>query len=227
MRALTLVASLTFAAATVACIGSGDANLLENASFEDGGDPWFSLDSETWGEPFTVSDQQAKHGDSSALLELRSATEPGPERIYGAVQDVTTETFPDVLSGSYYVERWQRGTELQYLQAVVIVEGAANAPAGIDASNHQVRYVLTGAGDPPLELGNARYVIAGERDPEVGMWVDFEFAVSEDFQRLWGVVPEGFESLRVLFEVRWDGRVEAELPARADVYYDDLYLGSR
>ena len=49
--------------------------------------------------------------------------------------------------------------------------------------------------------------------------------MGEDFQRLWGAVPQGYEKIRVLFEVRYDDKAQDEGPLEADVYYDDLYSG--
>ena len=42
---------------------------------------------------------------------------------------------------------------------------------------------------------------------------------------MWGAVPEGFDKMRVLFEVRYDEKQAGATPAEADVYYDDLYMG--
>ncbi len=38
-------------------------------------------------------------------------------------------------------------------------------------------------------------------------------------------MPENFENIRVLFEVRYDDKIVGEGPLAADVYYDDLYFG--
>lgn len=225
------MAALVLSLAT-ACCGCGDGggvmtgNLFANGGFEEGGQPWFSLDSEAWGRPFTVSTVQARSGAGSALLELRSE-DGGPARVYGVVQEVTPGTFPDVLSGAYYVGRWEQGTPKQYLQFVVIVWGADNAPpdvAGVE--NYQIRYVLGGVDAPPLAIANAKYVMLGTGAPATGRWVPFERNIRQDFEELWGAAPEGFDSLRVLFEVRWDDRSAPDGPSAADVYYDDLYLGS-
>ena len=228
-----LFAALCLAVAACSSSGGGEAgdagaagsNLFANPGFEDGARPWFSLDSEAWGRPFTVSAKQAHTGASSGLLELRSE-EGGPARVYGIVQEVSPDGFPELLSGAYYVERWQQGTAKQYLQFVVIVWGANNPPAevaGVD--NYQIRYVLAGVDAPPLAISNARYVMAGRGPPVQGEWVPFERNVRQDFEQLWGAVPVGFDSLRVFFEVRWDERGASDGPAAADVYYDDLYLG--
>ena len=206
-----------------------EANLLENPGFEEGEEPWFSLDSEAWGKPFTVSTRQAHSGSQSALLELRSE-DPGPDRtrVYGVVQEVSPEEFPEVLSGWYYVENWRQGTPKQYLQFVVIVFDAENLPREVQslgANNFQVRYVLAGVDEPPLRISNARYVMVGTGEPEEGTWVYFERNIRQDFLDLWGIVPEGYESIRVFFEVRWDDRSPDDGPSTGDVYYDDLYLG--
>ncbi|OGO51098.1 MAG: hypothetical protein A2148_06995 [Chloroflexi bacterium RBG_16_68_14] len=202
-----------------------EGNLFANPSFEEGGGPWFSLDTPDWGKPFSVSQRQDHSGASSALLELRS-DDGGDARVYGVVQEIAPQEFPDLLSGYYYVGRWEQGTPKQYLQVAVIVHGASNIPPeAAPAGNHQVRYLLAGVEGPPIEIGNARFVTVGTGEPEQGRWVRFERNVREDFQELWGAVPEGFEKLRVLFEVRWDDRQPADGPSAADVHYDDLYIG--
>ena len=201
------------------------ANLFANPGLEDGPEPWISLRTEAWGKPFSVSPEQAQSGANSALLELRSG-EGGTARVYGLVQEVAPDELPELLSGYYYVERWEQGTPIQYLQAVVIVWRAANIPPEVAvATNHQIRYILGGVESPPIRIGNARFVMVETGPPEQGGWVYFELNLRQDFQELWGAVPEGFEKLRILFEVRWDDRQPSDAPSAADVYYDDLYLG--
>lgn len=211
--------------ATIAPPPSGP-NLFNNPSFEEGGAPWFSLRTEAWGTPFSVSDRQAQSGARSALLELRAdAGEQSPAKVYGVVQEVAPEQFPEELSGYYYVERWEKGTPKQYLQFVVIVFGG-NVPEDAElATNYQIRYVLAGVDEPPLEIGNAKYVLVNTEAPQVGQWVPFKRNLREDFQRLWGQIPQGYERLRILFEVRWDERPPDADPSAADVFFDDLYLG--
>ena len=200
-------------------------NLLSNGSFEEGRDPWFSK-TDSWGTDFSVSDQQARSGANSALLELRSDGEADSVRVYGVVQEMTPQAFPQVVSGYYYVERWEQGTPHQYLQFVVIVHDAENIPPGVaSGTNHQIRYVLAGAESQPTFIGNARYVMVTRSEPKMGEWVAFEFNIREDFQALWGDVPQGYQKLAFFFETRWDGRQPSDGPSEADVYYDDLYIG--
>lgn len=230
VRLTLLVALCAVAAAWSGCKNESDkapatGNLFANPGFEDGAGPWFSLETEAWGRPFAVSQRQAHSGAGSAALELRSA-DGGAARVYGLVQEVSREAFPDVISGYYYVDRWEQGTPKQYLQAVVIVWGADNQPAEAGAAeNYQLRYVLAGVDAPPLAISNARYIMAGTGTPQSGRWMPFERSVRQDFEALWGAAPEGFDSLRILFEVRWDDRSESDGASAADVFYDDLYLG--
>jgi hypothetical protein len=228
MRWLTLgvlfVTATLFACGDAAAPTATGGNLFPNPSFEQGERPWFSLDSEAWGPPFAVSQAQAYSGQSSALLELRSE-HGGQARVYGVVQEIRPEEFPEVISGYYYVDRWEQGTPKQYLQFVVIVFDARNRPAEAQVSNHQIRYVLAGVESQPIQIGNARYIMVGQGAPEVGRWVRFERNLRQDFLEQWGAVPEGFQFLRILFEVRWDERQPSDPPSAADVYYDDLYVG--
>ena len=202
-------------------------NLFANPSFEDGAQPWFSLTTPAWGMPFTVSGRRAHTGTSGALLELRSAEEgAGAARVYGVVQEIAPGAFPEVISGYYYVDRWERGTPKQYLQFVIIVFDATEIPPeALPANNHQIRYLLAGVDSPPIQIGNARFVMVGAGEPEQGRWVYFERNLRRDFEQLWGAVPEGFSGLRLLFEVRWDDRQRSDSPSAADVYYDSLYIG--
>lgn len=208
-------------------VAASSGNLFPNPGFEEGRDPWFSLDTAAWGKPFSVSDAQAQSGTCSALLEMRS-DEAGDDsaRRFGVVQEVSPEEFPDVLSGYYYVERWEKGTPKQYMQVAVIAFDATNIPpeAG-GAPNYQIRYVLTGVEEPPFQLTNGRFIMVGTGEPELGRWIHFERNVRQDFQEQWGAVPEGFSNIRILFELNWDDRLPSDGPSVADAYYDDLYLG--
>ena len=208
--------------------GPTEANLFGNASFEAGQEPWFSLDTAAWGKPFATSKAQALSGTSSGLLELDSSEgdASGGARVYGIVQEISPGEFPEVLSGNYYVDRWEKGTPKQYLQFVVIVFSAKNIPPGVaPATNHQMRYILAGVDSPPIRIGNAQFVMVGTDEPDQGRWVSFERNIRQDFEELWGAVPEDFARLRILFEVRWDDRKLSDGLSTANVYYDDLYVG--
>jgi hypothetical protein len=206
--------------------GAGTGNVFANPGFEEGEDPWISLTTEAWGSPFSVSQAQAQDGSSSALLELRSEL-GGAAKVWGVVQEVSPGDLPEVVSGHYYVDRWEKGTPKQYLQLVVIVNDAANIPsdvAALRANNYQIRYLLAGAAEQPTNIANARYVFVSREEPATGQWVRFERNIRQDFCDLWGAIPRGFSSVRILFEVRYDDR-PADAAAAADVYYDNLYLG--
>ncbi len=194
-------------------------NVFANPSFEDGAGPWCILKPPA----FIVSDTVAHSGSTSARLHLQADESEKDTKIAYLVQEIKVEELPEVLSGYYRVENWVKGTKTQYLQFVVIVWGADNAPSGFQ--NHQIRYLLAGTDSPPFVISNAHFVFVGRDDPPVGKWVHFERNVREDFQNLWGAVPQGFEFIRVLFEVRYDNKKVGEGPIAADAYYDDLYFG--
>lgn len=202
-----------------------EENQFENGGFEAGRDPWCSLGTSAWGRPFSASGRQSNSGERSALLELNSQGSEQTARVFGVVTEIAPDEFPEVLSGYYYVDAWERGSPNQYLQFVVIVWEAANAPAEVAAPNHQIRYVLAGVESQPIEIANARFVMVGTGEPAQGRWVRFERNIRQDFEELWGAVPAGYSRLRVLFEVRWDERTPDDGPAVADVFYDDLYAG--
>jgi hypothetical protein len=197
-------------------------NVFQNGSFELGEVPWISLSTEAWGTPFRLTDEVAHSGRYSALLEMRAPSEASGAKVFGVVQEVSPSQFPEIISGYYRVNSWQRGTEKQYLQFVVIVWGATNLPGGF--ANHQMRYPLGGISEPPFLLANARFVFLNTGEPRVGEWVYFERPIREDFRRFWNAVPEGFSSIRVLFEARYDDKQPGS-QLGADVVYDDLYVG--
>lgn len=197
---------------------SPQGNVFQNPGLEEGRDPWFSLS-----EPeFIVAEDIAHTGQASALLEMRADPQQGETKVFYLVQEVTPEQFPEVLSGQYRVTKWTPETRLQYLQFVVIAIGAENLPGGYP--NHQIRYILAGIDEVPFLVKNARFVFLNRVDPPLDQWVSFQVNVRDDFQRLWGAVPKGYEKIRVLFEVRYDSKAAGEAP-EADVYYDDLYFG--
>ena len=199
------------------------ANLFRNGSFESGRDPWFSLTTQAWGQAFSQSSEAAHDGDQSALLELRAEASDTATVVYGIVQEVTPPPeFPEVISGYYRVEDWVRGAPKQYLQFVAIAFGVQNLQE--PHPNHQIRYILAGVPEDPLVIGNAKYIFLSREDPPIGDWVYFEVPVRQDFAEQWQDVPEGYERLRLLFEVRYDDK-SAGTEGRADVFYDDLYMG--
>lgn len=198
-------------------------NALENPGFESGKAPWKSLTTEVWEPRFDVSGATSHSGTSSAHLKMRTDAATPATRIWGVTQEVAPETFPEELSAFYRVDDWHRDTPMQYLQAVVVVFQAENVPNQFP--NHQIRYILDGIDEPPFQIANAKYIFLGKDDPPEGEWLEFRRDVAEDFRHEWGEVPRGFSKVRLLFEVRFDGRTGEERPA-ADVYYDDMYFGS-
>ena len=152
--------------------------------------------------------------------------------VFGAYQELRPERFPERLGGWYRVDRWEKSAETVklYIQAVVIVTGDPRAPAlvapgltGRVARNYQLRYYLAGLTEPAFHLRNAHVVFEGTAPPRLHEWIRFEVPLGRDIARLWAGPPAQYESLRVLFEARWDA-MPAGSWARADVYFDDLYL---
>ena len=209
----------------VACGGGGEggneSNLLANPGFEEGKEPWYSMETSGWGEPFEVSDTVAHSGQYSAHLSLRPPPQPNEHEVLGAVQSLKPSSFPEFLSGFYRVEGWKEGTEFQYLQFVVIAILPENA------GNIQIRYLLAGTATEPFEISNAKFVFLSKEEPKIGEWVRFERNIADDFQQLWGQAPEKVQELRVFFEARYDSPTAIKPDIGGDVYYDDLYVGSK
>jgi hypothetical protein len=195
-------------------------NLLRNPGFEEGTEPWISLDPES---SFELSPDAAFTGATSAVLHMDDGTDVTGTKVYYLVQELAPTSFPEVLKGAYRVTNWNKGTAKQYIQVVVIAIGADNNPT--EAENFQIRYILAGVDDAPLNIGNAKYVFFSHDEPILNGWLAFETNVMQDFDSVWGVVPHGYEKIRVLFEVRFDDKGEGD-HSTADVFYDDLYLGS-
>jgi hypothetical protein len=208
-----------------------DGNIFINPGLEEGSEPWASMTAAVNPDPllhFVRTEDVAHSGTASALLRMRDGAEAGGDaRVYYLVQEVTPEEFPEVVSGFYNVQYWNKGTPRQYLQFVVIAFSSDNAPrdpSGVPFPNHQIRYILAGINSPPFPIANAHFVFISRDEPVLGEWISFERNIKEDFENLWGAAPVGFDRIRVLFEVRWDGK-EPGSPSEADVFYDDLYIG--
>ncbi len=201
--------------------GNTTGNLLANPGFEEGKEPWYSMETPGWGEPFEVSDAVAHSGRYSAHLSLHPPQQPAQHEVLGAVQSLTPSSFPEFLSGFYRVENWKKGTEIQYIQFVVI----ALLPE--DAGNVQIRYLLGGAATEPFEIGNAKFIFVSKEEPRFGEWVHFERNIRDDFQQQWGEAPEEVKELRVFFEARYDTPTATQPEIGGEVYYDDLYVGSK
>jgi hypothetical protein len=113
----------------------------------------------------------------------------------------------------------------QYVQVVVIIwEPRRTKDAEPEFVNLQLAYVLGGVDRPPLQITNRRFVFLGPREPKTDVWDFFEVQVARDFERAYGFAPASFSKIRVLLEVRFEGN-DGRTLARADVYYDDVYLG--
>ena len=198
---------------------AGSANVFGNPGLEEGNKYWFALHQQTVETTTTV----AHSGQASAYLNMRDPAEATGAKVYYLVQEVAPAEFPELISGYYRVDNWVRGTEKQYLQFVVIVFAPTNLEGGFP--NFQIRFPLVGISEAPFPIGNAFFkFLTRDFEPRQGEWVYFESNIKDDFEELWKGVPEGYSKIRVLFEVRYDDK-ESGLPAEADVYYDDLYMG--
>jgi hypothetical protein len=203
--------------------GNTGGNSLLNGGFESGTEPWHTMDSPSWSPSFQVTDAVAHGGSHSVHLQLTPPGVPSLNRVFGVVQDLAPAELPEYLSGYYRVDNWQKGTDIQYLQFVVIV--FSDDPVASAAGNIQIRYLLAGAATEPFEIGNAKFVFIDKADPQQGEWVHFGRNIRDDFKNLWGAVPQKVTSVRAFFEARFDSPTEIQPQMAGDVYYDDLYLG--
>ena len=221
-------------------------NLFKNGDFERGRDPWFDLQEakKPYWHGFELTDSVAFHGTHSAHLSLESPATADKVAIHGVVQEVapperkdvkngtTRREFPGTISGNVRIENWTRRLPKEYLQFVVILWGKGLRDSnGSEVPNIQIRYILAGVTTPPFQISNGHFIFLrgaepdGGAEPETGRWIHFERDLRKDWLEQWGFVPEHFEKIRCLFEVRFDDRAEAVPGHLADVYFDDLYIG--
>ena len=200
-------------------------NLLTNPSFEEGREGWSWMDWSPHWVDFDISSQRAHSGEESAYFRIGAK---GPmERqveVHGVVQVLKPFQFPEMVRGWYLVENWERGSPKQYLQFVAIVWGGH-----AEYKNYQIRYILAGVTTPPHDMANVKYLFAPNctETPKQNEWVYFEVPIKDEFLRHWGMVPMGYNKIDVFFEARYDTAPATGKKARADVYFDDLYIGGR
>jgi hypothetical protein len=230
-RSLALITILVLSAAACGGDDGGDPsdpdNVLTNSGFEDGAGGWNALTG-----PATVSNAQAKSGDSSLLVEL-NVDEDSPARgAEIAYQELVLDEVPEFISFDYYVDNWVRGTEKQYIEALAIVTGGGPLmpvcpPENEPCPNIQMRYVLGGVNSVPASVLNARWRFVGDEEPATGEWLHFEANLRNEMTEDWGTLPNEIDSFRLQFEVRYDDRNPDELDGTAQVYWDNVYLGPR
>ncbi len=201
-------------------------NILANPGFENGLFGWKWLDWSKGWAPFSLSDNHAYEGTQSLFLPVLS-TDRRQTIVWGGVQEITLpDEIPECIEGYYFVENWSKGDWKQYLQLVVI---DLSHDLGPNQGQAQLRYIISGSTTPPLSISNAQYLfIEKERreTPVIGKWTHFSVNPKEDFIKSWNYVPQKDATLRILFEGRFDYH-NTETPARADVYFDNLYFGPR
>lgn len=203
-------------------------NLLANPGFEQGRAGWSTRDqSPHWGD-FRVVDSPVRSGQGAAHLRLyHGASLPRrPVKVYGVVQQLTGKRVPERVAGYYRVDRWEKSSDATDLYLQVVAVAWLAAEPGKPQPNQQIRYYLTGLDEPPFQLRNARVEFVAKGAPVLGEWQRFEIPLRADFQRLWGGDPEGLSKIDLLFEARWDN-MPPRSSVEADVYFDDLFVGSQ
>ena len=228
---------LAFAAAAgLACqfLPEGErTNYLVNPGFEHGRSGWsWRENSKVWSD-FAIVTKPVRTGRYAAHLKLRQrATDPSrPVGVYGVVQELPPDRIPEVVGGWVRVDRWEknaRGAHL-YLQLVAIVWGDPRTPEIVSPrrpprklQNYQMRYYLGGAKKPAFQLLNARIKFVAKELPAFREWTHFEVKLREDIKKEWGILPDGHDFIRLLFEARWDNLPKGG-SVKADVFFDDLY----
>lgn len=203
-------------------------NALLNPGFEDGQQGW-----NTAKNPFTVTSEQALSGSAAAELTMRDTTESPVTNTYTFFQEITPAEFPEVLSFNYLVKHWVKGTAKQYISVTVIAYGGTDAfpdcpgETPDECPNYQIRYILGGVSQNPIQVENAKYIYVSRDEPSLDEWVPVTRDLERDFQNTWGAIPKNPEKVRIVAEVRYDDRQGDDGPMEADVYFDDMFLGTR
>lgn len=211
------------------------SNLLANASFEEGREPWYNkaveMGSPFWVD-FRVSDLRAHSGSHSAVVQLRSEGFRPHTCVNGVIQSFSGIEIPRHIGGRYRIEEWQRGCKFQFLQVVISVIGAKGFNSK-DAPT-QLAFLLDGTTRAPYPMGNRKFVAgAGSEVPIQDRWVRFDIDLAATFEREWKRLPapDEYEKFEIFFEARFDKRDDYDpykrrSEVRANVYFDDLYLGN-
>lgn len=202
-------------------------NLLVNPSFEAGLEGWHWLDWSKGWAAFALSYEQAYDGQASLHLPVRSM-DTRSTVVWGGVQELTLQdSIPECVEGYFMVKNWQHHDWKQYLQ-LVIIDRSHNL--GQDLGQAQLRYIISGSVDAPLQISNARYLFVEKTRqavPPLDKWTHFSVNPRKDYQESWQYIPQAGAELRVLFEGRFDQRRPGQAPAHADVYFDNLYMGPK
>ncbi|MFA5624137.1 MAG: hypothetical protein WC966_03630 [Bradymonadales bacterium] len=204
-----------------------EENLFVNSGFEQGLEPWTWLSWSKGWSAFVHSQAHAYEGEASLLLPVLSV-DARQTVVWGGVQEVELkDDIPECLEGYYYVQDWIKGDWKQYLQ-VVLIDLSHNL--GPNRGQAQLRYIVSGEQSPPLTISNAQYLFVERtrrEHPVVGKWTKFSMNPRKDFMNNWSYVPSEKNNIRVLFEARYDGHKQEHSQAKANVYYDNLYLGPK
>lgn len=199
-------------------------NLIANPGFESGLDAWTWLDWSKGWAPYKLSSSRVRSGQHALHLPILSDAKRSTI-VWGGVQEITLQgDIPECIEGYYYVENWVHEDWKQYLQLVVI---DLTHPLGDKRGDAQLRYVISGSSTPPLSISNAQYLfVERSESPKIGQWTRFQVNPRRDFMQSWNYTPAAGAKLRILFEGRYDLHKSA-IPARGDVFYDDLYFGPK
>jgi len=200
------------------------ANVLVNGGFEGGEGPWTFREQAEW-FGFEIARAPVRSGEGSLHLALRDDGGAATVHIAGAVQEVNPREFPEFVSGYYRVEDWQpHDVAFQYVQFVVIVYGGGDRDDDFDL---QIRFPLAGAAREPFLIANAKWVFLSRGPPPTGEWVYFGYPLRQAFIDRWGKAPAVWDRIELFLEVRYDGKKAGDAGMSADVYFDDVYLGTQ
>lgn len=228
----SLAVLLVLASALAGCGARGD--LVENGGFEEGdGEPWHRHPTSTDWLPFELTTERVLSGQQALRTHVTSPGNGGASVIAGAMQEIELRpgrALPGSLEGSFYVSNWSSDAPRTYVQAVIMLT-ADPTVGGVQCDGLpnqypcQMAFILGGIGEPPLSIGNRRFVFLREEVPPLGEWVPFSIPVAEAFAEAWGADEPPTRQLTLYLEARYetDGAPEGAR-VDVDVAWDEVSL---
>ena len=201
-----------------------NVNILVNAGFEAGPEPWVaSSGADFQSAPVVISDV-APHGGKHALeLKLAGGGAEGDTQAGVVTQATNPHEFPEFVSGFYRVDDWQPRAQFRYLYVSVTVAGG-DFPGG--ARFHELRILVGAPTEPPL-LPNLTFAFLRRDPPVLHHWTYFGFPLKTTFQSHFAYLPPHWDAIYITVGVRSDLSDASRTSGSADVVFDDLYAGTQ
>lgn len=221
-------------------------SLFPNGNFSKGNLNWFTYQYKNRGG-FRVVRDGPGDGTYPSGPAGRLTLEPGPAKpgfrvATMEIEDKQLLELPKRLRGRYFVETWEPGIAMPWIEVGVVAFGPDTRPMTPPAYAKYVTLVLAGRDQEKIQtrtyfdLGNEVKIIPKDAegkptvklgtDVETGRWIEFEFDVEDAFREHWGVMSNSCNGVRVFGKiVVGDYIPEEKGEFKAVVYFDDIYAG--